>query len=60
MSARTHTQLVLSGMQPTGNLHLGNYLGAMKNWVRMQNEMPCLLISGMGYGAYYKTNQEKI
>ena len=41
MSA-THPQLVLSGMQPTNTLHLGNYLGALKNWVRMQNEMPCL------------------
>ncbi|MBG1233835.1 tryptophan--tRNA ligase [Aestuariivirga litoralis] len=29
-------QRVLSGMQPTGNLHLGNYLGAMVNWVKMQ------------------------
>jgi tryptophanyl-tRNA synthetase len=38
----THKQLVLSGMQPTNTLHLGNYLGALKNWVRMQNEMPCL------------------
>ena len=28
---------VLSGMQPTGNLHLGNYLGAMLNWVKMQD-----------------------
>jgi tryptophanyl-tRNA synthetase len=28
-------------MQPTNTLHLGNYLGALKNWVRMQNEMPC-------------------
>src|ERR1700744_3828541 len=37
----THKQLVLSGMQPTNTLHLGNYLGALKNWVRMQNEMPC-------------------
>jgi tryptophanyl-tRNA synthetase len=30
----------LSGIQPTGNLHLGNYLGAIRNWVRMQDEMP--------------------
>jgi tryptophanyl-tRNA synthetase len=37
-----HQQLVLSGMQPTNTLHLGNYLGALKNWVKMQNEMPCL------------------
>ena len=28
----------VSGIQPTGNLHLGNYLGAIKNWVRMQDE----------------------
>ena len=33
---------VLSGVQPTGNLHLGNYLGAIKNWVKMQNEHKCL------------------
>jgi tryptophanyl-tRNA synthetase len=38
----THEKLVLSGMQPTNTLHLGNYLGALKNWVRMQSEMPCL------------------
>ena len=30
------TARVLSGMQPTGNLHLGNYLGAMLNWIKMQ------------------------
>ncbi|MFC3712360.1 tryptophan--tRNA ligase [Sphingoaurantiacus capsulatus] len=34
---------VVSGIQPTGNLHLGNYLGAIRNWVRMQDEEPgCL------------------
>jgi tryptophanyl-tRNA synthetase len=31
----TATPRVFSGMQPTGNLHLGNYLGAMVNWIRM-------------------------
>ncbi|MCA1955806.1 tryptophan--tRNA ligase [Zymomonas sp.] len=30
---------IVSGIQPTGNLHLGNYLGAIRNWVVMQNEM---------------------
>jgi tryptophanyl-tRNA synthetase len=40
--SNTHKPLVLSGMQPTNTLHLGNYLGALKNWVRMQEEMPCL------------------
>jgi tryptophanyl-tRNA synthetase len=29
---------VLSGIQPSGNLHIGNYLGALKNWVRMQHD----------------------
>jgi tryptophanyl-tRNA synthetase len=38
----SHRPLVLSGMQPTNTLHLGNYLGALKNWVRLQGEMPCL------------------
>ncbi len=33
---------VLSGIQPTGNLHLGNYLGAIQNWVAMQHEMESL------------------
>ena len=28
---------ILSGAQPTGELHLGNYLGALKNWVTLQN-----------------------
>ncbi|NLQ05699.1 tryptophan--tRNA ligase [Cylindrospermopsis raciborskii] len=31
-------QRVLSGVQPTGNLHLGNYLGAIRNWVEMQDQ----------------------
>ena len=31
------TPRVFSGMQPTGNLHLGNYLGAMLNWIKMQD-----------------------
>jgi len=38
----SHSQLVLSGMQPTHTLHLGNYLGALKNWVKLQDQMPCL------------------
>ncbi len=30
---------VLSGMRPTGKLHLGNYVGALQNWVKMQDSM---------------------
>jgi len=37
-----HRPLVFSGIQPTGKLHLGNYLGAMKNWVRLQDSMSCI------------------
>lgn len=33
---------VLSGVQPTGSLHIGNYLGALKNWVRMQDTYECI------------------
>jgi tryptophanyl-tRNA synthetase len=33
---------VLSGMRPTGALHLGHYHGVLKNWVRLQAEYPCL------------------
>jgi tryptophanyl-tRNA synthetase len=32
---------ILSGMRPTGRFHLGNYLGAAKNWVELQNEYDC-------------------
>jgi tryptophanyl-tRNA synthetase len=36
------TQRVISGIQPTGGLHLGNLLGAILRWVRMQDEAECL------------------
>lgn len=36
------TPRVLSGVQPTGNLHLGNYLGAIRNFVALQNSHQCL------------------
>jgi len=36
---------VLSGMRPTGRLHLGHYFGALKNWVEMQNEYDCFYMS---------------
>ena len=35
-------ELVFSGVQPTGNLHLGNYLGALKNFVTLQKSMNCI------------------
>ena len=35
-------KLIFSGVQPTGNLHLGNYLGAIKNWVKLQEKSNCI------------------
>ena len=35
-------KIVFSGVQPTGNLHLGNYLGAIKNFVELQKKMECI------------------
>jgi len=36
------TKRIFSGVQPTGNLHLGNYLGAIKNFVALQNDYDCI------------------
>ncbi len=40
----TPRKRVLSGMQPSGLLHLGNYLGALENWKGLQNEFECLFL----------------
>ena len=39
---RGSMERIFSGVQPTGNLHLGNYLGAIRNWVRLQDDYECL------------------
>ena len=36
------TGRIFSGVQPTGNLHLGNYMGAIKNWIALQDEFECI------------------
>src|SRR5437868_745167 len=41
MPSRNQRKRVLSGMRSTGKLHLGNYVGALDNWVRMQDEYEC-------------------
>jgi tryptophanyl-tRNA synthetase len=35
-------EIIFSGIQPNGNIHLGNYLGAIKNWVKLQDKYKCL------------------
>ena len=42
MTSTTHTPRVFSGIQPSGGLTLGNYLGAIKRFVTMQDEYPCI------------------
>ena len=49
---------VFSGMRPTGRLHIGHWFGALQNWVKMQDQMPCLfcvvdmhaITQDVGYG----------
>ncbi len=41
----TQHQRVLSGMRPTGNLHLGHYHGVLKNWVKLQHEYECFFFA---------------
>lgn len=41
MSSNDSSKRVLSGMRPTGNLHLGHYFGCLKNWVQLQHEYEC-------------------
>jgi tryptophanyl-tRNA synthetase len=38
LTAETKTKRVVSGMRPTGRLHIGHYFGALQNWVRLQND----------------------
>lgn len=54
-----YAERVLSGMRPTGRLHLGHYHGALKNWVRLQEEYPCLFFVADWHAltAHYDTPQ---
>jgi tryptophanyl-tRNA synthetase len=42
-SRALETRYVLSGLRPTGRIHLGNYLGAVRNWVRLQDQYRCFI-----------------
>lgn len=41
-ASNTSRGTILSGMRPTGKLHLGNYLGALDNWVKLQDDYRCI------------------
>ena len=42
MSESTKRPVLFSGIQPSGSIHLGNYIGAMRNFLRMENDYNCL------------------
>lgn len=45
MNSANNNMRVLSGMRPTGKLHLGHYHGVLKNWITLQNEFECFYFS---------------
>ncbi len=52
-------ETILSGMQPTGELHIGNYEGALKNWVALQNDynMYCCIVDWHSLTAEYENTE---
>ena len=42
LKSKHPSKRIFSGIQPTGNLHIGNYLGAIKNWIKLQEEDDCI------------------
>ena len=42
LKSKQPSKRIFSGIQPTGNLHIGNYLGAIKNWIKLQEEDDCI------------------
>ena len=53
-------KVILSGIQATGNLHLGNYLGAIKNWEKMQEEYECNYMIADLHTLTIRNNPEKL
>ena len=51
---------VLSGMRPTGRMHIGHYHGALKNWVRLQEEYECLFFAADWHAltTHYETPED--
>ena len=49
---------VISGIRPTGNLHLGNYFGAVKSFVKMQDEYDCMFFIALC--SFGRNSQEKM
>ena len=57
--APARRERVLSGVQPTGSLHLGNYLGAIRQWVEFQNDYDSLFCVAVGAGAVFAARRRR-
>lgn len=53
-------KIILSGIQSTGRLHLGNYLGAIDNWVKMQEEYNCYYMIANSHSLTVRNNPEEL
>jgi len=53
-------QIILSGIQSTGRLHLGHYLGALNNWIQMQEEYNCYYMIANLHALTVRNNPEKL
>lgn len=53
-------KIILSGIQSTGRLHLGNYLGAIDNWVKMQEEYDCYYMIANLHSLTIRNNPEEL
>lgn len=56
----TNKKIILSGIQPTANLTLGNYLGAIKNWVKLQNEYRCYFAAVNQHAITVRQNPDEL
>ena len=53
-------KIILSGIQATGTLHLGNYLGAINNWIKMQDEYDCYYMIADLHSLTIRNNPEEL
>ena len=44
MSSLNRKKRILTGIRPTGELHLGHYIGALQNWVKLQDDYNCYFL----------------
>jgi tryptophanyl-tRNA synthetase len=58
--AMTNQKVLVSGIKPTGQLHLGNYLGAIKNWVKLQDKYQCFYFIADLHALTTKISREEL